>query len=66
MVAIALPAVSLWANASGAFFTLAAHRLKFDPAVTSVPLMTTIVDLAGIAIYFYIAECVMGIKSKQE
>lgn len=61
VVALSLPLVSLWANASGAFFTLLAHRLGFDPAVTSVPLMTTIVDFTGIAVYFYIAKWVMGV-----
>jgi Mg/Co/Ni transporter MgtE len=48
--------VSLWANGLGALLTLLADRLKFDPAVTSVPFMTTIVDSTGLVIYFYIAK----------
>jgi len=61
-VAMALPLVSLWANGLGAFLTLLADRLKFDPAVTSVPFMTTIVDSTGLVIYFYIAKWMLGIS----
>lgn len=61
-VAMALPLVSLWANGLGAFLTLLADKLKFDPAVTSVPFMTTIVDSTGLIIYFYIAKWVLGIS----
>eukprot|EP00882_Tetradesmus_deserticola_P002963 GHRQ01003147.1.p1 GENE.GHRQ01003147.1~~GHRQ01003147.1.p1 ORF type:complete len:229 (+),score=58.55 GHRQ01003147.1:158-844(+) len=62
-VAIALPLVSLWANGLGALLTLLADRLRFDPAVTSVPFMTTIVDSTGLIIYFYIAKWMLGIHS---
>eukprot|EP00877_Chromochloris_zofingiensis_P006942 jgi/Chrzof1/2500/Cz11g17250.t1 len=61
-VAIALPLVSLWANGLGAFLTLLADRLRFDPAVTSVPFMTTIVDSTGLVIYFYIATWILNIQ----
>lgn len=44
IVAISLPLVSGWSNGLGAFLTLASHKLKLDPAMTSAPLMTTIVD----------------------
>lgn len=60
-VAMALPLVSLWANGLGALLTMLADRLKFDPAVTSVPFMTTIVDSTGLVIYFYIAKWMLGI-----
>eukprot|EP00775_Hariotina_reticulata_P000725 gene725-1026_t len=62
-VSIALPLVSLWANGLGAALTLLADRLRFDPAVTSVPFMTTIVDSTGLVIYFYIAKWMLGINS---
>lgn len=61
-VAIALPLVSLWANGLGALLTLLAERLKFDPAITAVPLMTTCVDSTGLVIYFYVARLVLGIN----
>lgn len=63
VVAIAIPLVSLWANGLGAFLTLAADKLKFDPAVTSVPLMTTIVDSTGLMIYFYIAKLMLDLDA---
>ncbi|KIY98372.1 phosphatidylinositol glycan, class A [Monoraphidium neglectum] len=55
-VAIALPLVSLWANGLGAFFTLLADRHGFDPAVTSVPLVTTIVDSTGTSVIGVIGD----------
>lgn len=62
VVAIALPIVSLWANGLGALLTLMAHRYGFDPAVTSVPFMTTIVDSTGLVIYFYLAKVMLGLN----
>lgn len=60
-VAIALPLVSLWANGLGAFLTLVADRLRFDPAVTSVPAMTTIIDSTGLIVYFHVAKWMLDI-----
>jgi Mg/Co/Ni transporter MgtE len=62
VVAISLPIISLWANGLGALLTLACSRLHADPAVTAVPLMTTIVDCTGIVVYFYVAQIVMGVN----
>ncbi|GIL62064.1 hypothetical protein Vafri_16364 [Volvox africanus] len=62
-VGVALPIISMWANAVGALLTLLADRFKMDPAVTSVPLMTTIVDATGLVIYFYIAELFLDVSS---
>lgn len=56
VVAVSMPIVSLWSNGLGAFLTLASAKLKLDPAMTSAPLMTTIVDTTGLVIYFIIAE----------
>jgi Mg/Co/Ni transporter MgtE len=60
-VAVALPLVSLWANGLGAFLTLLADRLKLDPAVTSVPAMTTLVDSTGLMLYFVVARWMLDI-----
>ncbi|PSC68680.1 Magnesium transporter [Micractinium conductrix] len=60
-VAIALPIVSCWANLLGGVFPLLSAKLGFNPAVTSAPLMTTVVDSTGLVIYFWIAKLVMGI-----
>jgi Mg/Co/Ni transporter MgtE len=56
----ALQVVSVWSNGLGAFLTLASSKLHLDPAMTSAPLMTTIVDTTGLVIYFLIAEAVMS------
>ncbi|KAG2430094.1 hypothetical protein HXX76_010193 [Chlamydomonas incerta] len=65
-VGLALPIISMWANGVGALLTLLADRFKFDPAVTSVPLMTTIVDATGLIIYFYIAELFLDVSANAE
>uniref|UniRef100_A0A061S5Y0 Magnesium transporter n=2 Tax=Tetraselmis sp. GSL018 TaxID=582737 RepID=A0A061S5Y0_9CHLO len=58
-VAVALPVVSLWANVLGAALPILSARLGYNPAVTSAPLMTTIVDSTGLIIYFYIAKWIL-------
>jgi magnesium transporter len=40
---------------------LAAQALKIDPAVISVPLVTTLVDTSGLMIYFLVAGLILGI-----
>jgi len=55
VVCISLPLVSLWANFLGSALPLLAVRLRKNPAVTSAPLMTTIIDSTGLLIYFYVA-----------
>jgi len=55
VVCISLPLVSVWANFLGAALPLLAVRLRQNPAITSVPLMTTIIDSTGLLIYFYVA-----------
>jgi Mg/Co/Ni transporter MgtE len=59
VVAISLPLVSVWANVLGAGLPLFAVRMGFNPAVTSAPLMTTIVDSSGLVIYFLVAQRLM-------
>ena len=56
VVAITLPLVSLSANGIGALLPLLASRAGSDPALTSAPLMTTIVDSLGLVIYFLVAH----------
>jgi magnesium transporter len=48
--------VSLWSNGLGALLTLSSAKIKLDPAMTSAPLVTTIVDTTGLVLYFIIAK----------
>jgi len=60
-VGLAIVAICTWANAIGALVPLIAHRVRIDPAVVSAPLITTLVDATGLAIYLLIAKTVLGI-----
>ena len=55
-----LAAVILWANLIGAILPIAVRALKLDPAVVSAPLITTIVDVTGLVIYFSIARWMLA------
>ncbi len=45
----------------GSTLPLAAKRIGIDPAVMSVPLITAIIDAAGLVTYFLIAIAVLGL-----
>jgi magnesium transporter len=38
-----------------------AYKVKIDPAVVSAPLITTLVDATGLAIYLLIAKVILGL-----
>jgi magnesium transporter len=59
VVGLSIIAICTWANTIGALIPMVAHRLKIDPAVVSAPLITTLVDATGLAIYFLIAKVVL-------
>jgi magnesium transporter len=56
LVAISLVVIVIIANIVGVLLPLVAYKLKFDPAVMSAPLITTIVDVVGLLAYFQIAR----------
>jgi magnesium transporter len=60
-VGLTVLAICTWANTIGAVIPLLAHRFKIDPAVVSAPLITTLVDATGLAIYLTIAKVVLNI-----
>lgn len=60
-VGAALSCVVIVATLVGAFFPLIIHKIGLDPAVMAGPLMTTIIDLAGLTIYFFAAKAILGI-----
>jgi len=60
-VGLSVGAVITWANLLGAVLPLFAVRIGQDPALVSGPLLTTIIDVTGLLIYFTIARLVLGI-----
>lgn len=57
-VACSLVGIVLWGSISGAMLPFLLHRLKFDPASASAPLVATLVDVTGLLIYFTTAKLV--------
>jgi magnesium transporter len=60
-VSTALFAVVVVSNIIGALLPFIAKSLKIDPAIMTGPLLTTIVDLLGIAMYFSIANFILSV-----
>lgn len=61
VVALAILTICTWANTIGSLIPLAAQKLKIDPALVSAPLITTLVDATGLAIYLLIAKALLGL-----
>jgi magnesium transporter len=61
VVCLTILAICVWANVIGSLVPLAARRLGIDPATVSAPLITTLVDATGLAIYLLIAKVVLGL-----
>ncbi|MDQ4078009.1 MAG: magnesium transporter [Chloroflexota bacterium] len=61
VAALTLPAITTWASTVGSLVPLVADKLGIDPAVVSAPLITTVVDATGLAIYFLIAKVILGL-----
>jgi magnesium transporter len=60
-VALSMAAIVLWANLMGAVLPFVLMRLKMDPAVASSPLITSVSDVTGLVIYFFIARAVLAL-----
>ncbi len=56
VVGVSIMAVIITGNLAGALLPLFFRLIKLDPAVISAPLITSIVDIAGLFIYFEIAR----------
>ncbi len=61
VVALAILAICTWANTIGSLIPLMAQRFKIDPALVSAPLITTLVDATGLAIYLLIAKVLLSL-----
>ena len=60
-VGLSVVLISVWATTVGSTMPLAAQALRIDPAVISVPLVTTLVDTSGLIIYFLVAGAILGL-----
>ena len=59
-IGVALVGVVLWGTLMGSLLPLLLQRMGFDPAVSSVPFISTLVDVTGIVIYFSTAYLFLG------
>ena len=57
-VAASLLGVVTFGTLVGATLPLVLHRLRLDPASASAPLVATLVDVTGVAIYFSLARVI--------
>lgn len=60
-VGVSVATVVLVGNMAGAITPLIFRYLKLDPAIVSAPLITTMIDVTGIIIYFEIARRILNI-----
>ena len=61
VVGVTLMATALIAEIMGCVLPMFAKKLKLDPAIMASPLITTIVDLCSMLVFFSIATAVMGL-----
>ena len=55
VIGLSMLSIVLVANIFGALLPFALDRVRIDPAVASSPLITSIMDVLGLIIYFSIA-----------
>ena len=58
-VALAMGGVAVLANLVGASMPFLFQLLKVDPAVTSSPFISTVMDVVGLMVYFWVAKVVL-------
>lgn len=51
----------IWSTTLGAAVPIVAKKVNVDPALVSSPLLSTLVDMGGILIYFSMAKLILGI-----
>lgn len=61
VIGLTLIATVALSKALGCLLPLAAKKLKLDPAIMAAPLITTLVDIFSILVYFQIATAIMNI-----
>ena len=63
VVALSMLAIVLVGSLIGVMLPFLLHRLNWDPATASAPLVTTIADAAGVLIYFGMATSILGLPN---
>ena len=61
VLGITLIITALVSKMLGCILPMLAKRLKLDPAIMAAPLITTLVDVCSIVVYFQVATYVMGL-----
>jgi magnesium transporter len=61
VVGLTLPVITTWSKMVASLVPLVADKLGIDPTVVSAPLITTVVDATGLALYFLIASAILGL-----
>jgi magnesium transporter len=61
VVGLSIVAICTWANTIGSMVPLIARKAGIDPATVSAPLITTLVDATGLAIYLLIAKALLAL-----
>ncbi|HEX9985122.1 MAG TPA: magnesium transporter [Thermoanaerobaculia bacterium] len=59
VVGLTILVVCAWANVVAALVPILAQKFKIDPTLVSAPMITTVVDASGLAIYMLIAQAVL-------
>lgn len=60
VVSISLIGVVLWGSLMGSMLPFILRRFGFDPATSSTPFVSTLVDVTGLALYFTVAMSVLS------
>lgn len=60
VVSLSLVGVVMWGSLTGSMLPFILRRLGADPASSSAPFVSTLVDVTGLIIYFTIASLILG------
>lgn len=58
-IAISLCSVVIFATVLGALVPMLIHRIGFDPTVAAGPLMSTVIDVCGLTIFFEVSKWIL-------
>ncbi len=61
IVGVSLAFVVIFSTVIGALAPLLIHKMGWDPTVMSAPLMSTVIDVCGLTIYFEIARYMLSV-----